>query len=106
MNKVMIFGLLSALVGALIPMVQGGDPTVYSVSFGLAIAGIAFLTKNNEGEVWSILGIIGAVVANFFAEHPTPEGITIKDLLGNYLLPLLFQFLMAKSKMVTTAVKK
>jgi uncharacterized membrane protein len=93
MNKVLITGLLMAILVAITPVIQGDGFSWYSLVFAGALAATSVLTKNFHGQVWTILGIVAAVAANFFLAHPEPTGITTEYVLKSWVLPLILQIL-------------
>jgi hypothetical protein len=92
MNKVFLAGLLTAVLSALIPALQGTF-SWYTIIFSVSIAGLSYATKNLQGQIWSILGIVVAAAVNFFTSHPEPVGITFKYVMVSYFLPLAIQIL-------------
>jgi hypothetical protein len=92
MNKVFLAGLLTAILSALIPALQG-QFSWYTVIFSVSIAGLSYATKNMKGQVWTIIGIVTAAAVNFFTAHPEPAGITLKFVMVSYVLPLVIQVL-------------
>jgi hypothetical protein len=92
MNKVFLAGLLTAILSAMIPALQGTF-SWYTILFSVSIAGLSYATKNLKGQIWSILGILVGALINFFTAHPEPTGITFKYVMVSYFLPLAIQIL-------------
>jgi hypothetical protein len=106
MNKVFLTGLLTAILIAIAPVLQGDKITVYSLAFPVLLAVGSYLSRNLEGQVVTIIGIITAAATNFFTAHPAPDGITLKYVVVSWVLPLVIQVLTANSKAIGPDTKK
>ena len=92
MNKVTWVGLFVAILTSLIPVLQGESITLYTILFSVAIAALSVLTKNFQGQVWTILGIVLAALINYFTAHPEPgTAVDLVSILRDYVFPLLIQ---------------
>lgn len=100
MNKVFLTGLLTAILIAIAPVLQGESITIYTLGFPLVLAVGSYLSRNLEGQVVTIIGIITAAATNFFTSHPAPDGLTLKYVVVSWILPLVIQILTANSKAV------
>ena len=70
-NKVLIFGLLSAILLAANEVLKTGDANNKVLIFAGAIAGASFLANNLRGQWASIAGLAGTALATYLAMEQT-----------------------------------
>jgi hypothetical protein len=93
----MIWALVAAVLTAVVPSIQQEAISWYAVGFSAALAALAWVTKNFEGKILTIVGILLSAGTNFFMAHPDPEGLTVEYVLKNWAFPLVLQFALAKA---------
>jgi len=97
MNKVFLVGLLTAVLVAVAPLLQGEMISVYSVGFAIVLAAGSYLSRNMQGQVWTMVGIVVAAATNFFTAHPAPDGLTLKYVIVSWIVPVAIQILTAQA---------
>lgn len=68
-NKVLIAGLLSAVLLAISEVVKGNDASIKMLVFSGFIAAASFLARNLRGQAASIAGLVGNAVAAYVAQQ-------------------------------------
>lgn len=97
MNRVVLTGLIVAILNPLITLLNGDALSTYSLVFSVMIAAGSYLSRNMKGQVWTMVGIVAASATNFFTANPEPTGITLKYVLASYVLPAIIQIVTAFS---------
>ena len=75
-NKVLLLGLLGAVLVVLQQFLTQSTVDYKVVGFGVAIAILSFLAKNLRGQVASILGLLGSSVGTIAATIETGGKVT------------------------------
>lgn len=97
MNKVLLTGLIVAIVNPVIVLLNGDHISLYNIVFSVGIAAGSYLSRNMKGQVWTMVGIVAASATNFFTSNPEPTGMTLKYVLASYVLPMVIQIVTAFS---------
>ena len=70
-NKVLIVGLLSAVLLAISEIVKGNDASIKMLVFSGVVAALSFLARNLRGQAASIAGLLGNAVAAYLTQSET-----------------------------------
>lgn len=70
-NKVLLIGLLSAIALPLYDLVSKGETSVKILTVAFLAAATSYLARNLRGQVATILGIVGTIVATYFTDTTT-----------------------------------
>ncbi len=70
-NKVLIIGLLSAILLAISEIVKGNDASIKMLIFSAVVAGLSFLAKNLRGQAASIAGLIASALTAYLTQQET-----------------------------------
>lgn len=98
-KTVMVWALIAAVLTAVVPSIQQEAISWYAVGFSAALAALAWVTKNFEGKILTIVGIVLSAGTNFFMAHPDPADLTIEYVVKNWVFPLVLQFALAQASM-------
>lgn len=74
-NKVLIIGLLSAIVMPIYDLIKQGHTSTNTVILTAAIAITAYFARNLRGQWQTIFGILATVVANYAVQAGTGQPI-------------------------------
>lgn len=93
-NKVFIIGLLMAVSTSVYEIVsKGSDFNWWVIGWSTFVAALTYAGKNLRGQWASIATTVATTVAAFYTLHNTAEGVDIKTIITNLLLPFLIQVL-------------
>lgn len=96
-TQVVLFAVISAVIQALIPVLDSDVLTVYDLVMPVLTVVTGVLSRNCKGQIFTIAGIVSAGLASFHLAHPTPEGLTLRYVLSAYAFPLILQIVGALS---------
>lgn len=70
-NKVLIVGLLSAVLLAVSELVKGGEASIKMLVFSGVIAALTFLARNLRGQIATMSALFGNALAAFLTQSQT-----------------------------------
>jgi hypothetical protein len=89
-NKVLILGLLGSITVVLQQYFGSAEPADYKVvGFGVLLAALSFLAKNLQGQVASIVGVLGTAVGTIAATIQTGGKITWVQIILSSLVAII-----------------
>lgn len=80
-NKVLIVGLLSAIVLPIYDLITKGETSAKTIVIAVGVALTGFLAKNLRGQWATIAGIIGTVLATYITQSQTGQPISWAQLI-------------------------
>ncbi len=98
-TRLLIFGLLLAVLQTAAPIINAEHLSVYAFVFPVGSVILTYLSQNLKGAAWTIAGQLGANAAAFFAANPTPESLNFADgsawkyIISAWIVPWLIQAL-------------
>ena len=83
-------GIVSAVILALSEVLKpGAEINWWVILWSVAIAVMGYLARNLQGEIATIIGLVGSAAATFVAQNSSATGLVFYDVFVKYGLPLL-----------------
>lgn len=75
-NKVLIIGLLSAVILPIYDLISKGETSTKVIIMAAAVALTAYLARNLRGQWQTIAGIVGTVLATYIAQQTSGQSVS------------------------------